>query len=434
MIRQRSLKQDMNDDSAFRHGRECHVGCMATEFNQTVPMFFTREGASIDIIGQYKGTSAFMICNGPSFAKLDHSLLNKPGIMTIGINNGPRTFRPDFWTCVDDPSRFLKSIWLDPKIMKFIPQAHFEKCIFDNGSAWSMLTTKVGDCPNVVGFRRNEKFVANRFLYENTIGWGNHRQWGGGRSVMLPAIRILHLLGFRKIYLLGCDLNMSENYTYHFDEKREKGAVNCNMSTYKRLKEEYFPQLKPYLDEEGVQVFNCNPDSALKVFPYKSYEEAVAESIAPLGDVDNERTYGLYSKPGAKDEFKEEPPAEQKKNLACIKDVQKTIQATEIPLVVPPSVIEQQMEVEEACADDVQSPFVEVVVSSSIPEQKPSKEIIAPITPITPITPKVEAKVEAKVEPKKEVPMIKIMPPKNVQKTPPSVTTTNSLLLKPLGQ
>lgn len=178
MIRQRSLKQDMNDDSAFRHGRERHVGCIATEFNQTVPMFFTREGASIDMIGQYKGTSVFMICNGPSFAKLDRSLLNKPGIMTIGINNGPRTFRPNFWTCVDDPSRFLKSIWLDPKIMKFIPQAHFEKCIFDNGPAWSMMTTKVGDCPNVVGFRRNEKFVANRFFYENTIGWGNHRQWG----------------------------------------------------------------------------------------------------------------------------------------------------------------------------------------------------------------------------------------------------------------
>lgn len=415
-MRERSLMQDKNDDAGFRHGRERHVGCIASEFGQSVPMFFSREGATIDLIGQYKGGSAFLICNGPSFAQLDHSLLRQPGIMVFGMNNGPRTFRPDFWTCVDDPSRFIKSIWLDPRITKFVPQAHFEKCIFDNGTAWAMTNIRVGDCPNVIGYRRNEKFVANRFFKENTLNWGCHKDFGGSRSVMLPAIRILHILGFRKIYLLGCDMNMSETYTYHFDEKRDKGAVNCNMSTYQRLKEEYLPQLKPYLEEEGVQVFNCNPDSALKVFPFKSYEDAINETIAPLGDVKNERTYAMYSKPGTKDEFKVEPPPEQKKNLVCLKKGAKPNDIVAIkPPVNTPAVSKVEIAEEMPCDDDDD---VDVAVSSATPV--PKQVTISPP----------QIKVNQAV-PKPPL-VIKKVEPKPVIKKDEPVMTTSTLLRKPL--
>jgi len=314
MARRRALKKDAADANTWRHGRDRHLGCLSNEFGQTVPLFFTRERAPINIIGHYKGASAFMLCNGPSMRDLDLNLLKQAGVMTYGMNNGPRTFRPDFWTCVDDPSRFMKSIWMDPKITKIVPFATYEKKIFDNQETWQMTNIKVGDCPNVIGYCRNEKFMANRFLLEDCLNWGNHKEYGGGRSVMLPVMRILHLLGFRKVYMLGCDLNMSENSTYHFDEKREKGAVNCNTSTYKRLKDEYFPQLKPYFDEEGFEVFNCNQDSELKIFPYISFEEAVHEATSKVGDVANERTYGMYDKPGEKPKVAVEIPDEEKKN------------------------------------------------------------------------------------------------------------------------
>jgi len=313
-MRRRSLKPDKNDDNAFRFSRDRHLGVsVSTEFYQPVPMFFTREGAMLNLIGHYRGASAFMLCNGPSMRPLDLSLLKNAGVMTYGMNNGPRTFRPNFWTCVDDPSRFMKSIWLDPRIMKFVPQATFEKRIFDN-EKWEMTKTKVGDCPNVVGYRRNEKFMANRFLFEDKINWGNHKDYGGGRSVMLPVMRILFLLGFRKVYLLGCDLNMTSENTYHFDEQRCKGAVNCNTSTYKRLKDEYFPQLKPHFDKEGFEVYNCNPESELEVFPFISYEEAIAEATSKVGDVEHERTWGMYSKVGDKEEVRNEPIDEHKDN------------------------------------------------------------------------------------------------------------------------
>ena len=210
-MRRRSLKKDVNDDKTFRHSRDRHLGVsISSEFYQRVPMFFTREAKEIDLIGHYRGASAFLICNGPSFASLDHSLLKKPGVITYGMNNGPKTFRPNFWTCVDDPSRFLTSVWKDPCIMKIIPFDHFEKRLFDN-EKWEMSKIKVGECPNVVGFRRNEKFVANRFLFEDTFNWGNHKDYGGGRSVMLPSMRALFLMGFRKVYLLGVILICQRN-------------------------------------------------------------------------------------------------------------------------------------------------------------------------------------------------------------------------------
>ena len=304
-MRYRALDQDKNDDNVYRHGRTKHVGTIANEFHQPVPFFFTRDRMPLHLIGQYRGRSAFMICNGPSLSsgQYDLSLLKKPGVITYGVNNGPKIVRPNFHSVVDDPRRFIKSIWLDPQITKFVPHAHANKVIWDN-EKWEPLKTEdgkrevlVGDCPNMVYFHRNEKFMPDRFLYEDTINWGCSGDNGGCRSVMLPVIRILFLLGFRKVFLLGADFKMSENYTYAFNEKRDKGAVNCNTKTYDRMQTEYFPKLKPYFEAENFYIYNCNKDSGLKVFDYVPYEEAISYCTKSLGDIENERTYGLYTKP-----------------------------------------------------------------------------------------------------------------------------------------
>lgn len=328
MPRRRAIRKDNGDDAALRHSRDRHLGvCVSDEFYQRAPMFFSREGMNLELIGQYRGASSFLICNGPSFAGLDQNLLNKPGVITYGVNNGPKSFRPNFWTCVDTPARFLKSIWLDPKITKFVPMDHFEKKIFDN-ETWQMQDIKVGDCPNVIGFRRNEKFMAERFLFEDCMNWGNHKDYGGCRSVILPCLHILFLLGFRKVYLLGCDLTMSSQYAYHFDEQRDKGAVSCNNTTYQKMINEYFPQLKPYFDEEGFEVYNCNPNSALKVFPFIDFKDAITEATSKLGDTVNERTWGMYSKPEEKEKWKNELPEEQKEHLKVLKELKSKVKDT----------------------------------------------------------------------------------------------------------
>jgi len=192
-----------------------------------------------------------------------------------------------------------------------------QKKIFDN-EIWGDIKTVVGECPNVIYFHRNEKFMAQRWLYEDTINWGNSKDHGGGRSVMLASLKVMFLMGFRNVFLMGADFKMSENYTYHFDEQRAKGAVHGNMDTYQKLANQYFPELKPYFDAEGFNVYNCNPESELKVFDYVSYEDAIAFASAPLGDVDNERTWGMYSKPDERQKWIKEPDDKKKIHLANI--------------------------------------------------------------------------------------------------------------------
>jgi hypothetical protein len=278
---------------------------VSDEFYQPVPFFYTREKWPMPLVGAYRGASAFLVASGPSFANVDKSLLAKPGIWVMTLNNAVRSFRGNAACIVDDPSRFVASLWLDPKITKFVPADHFEKPLWDNRTLinkdgigirqWCPMNLKVGDCPSVVGFHRNEKFHAPRFLYEETINWGNHSKWGGGRSVMLAALRILFLLGFRQVYLVGVDFEMTNEKHYHFDEGRTSTAIKNNMATYAQLIQR-FGELKPYFDKEGFVVKNCNPSSRLKVFPMTTIEEAVAEATTILGDVSNERSRGMYSK------------------------------------------------------------------------------------------------------------------------------------------
>jgi hypothetical protein len=297
----RSLAKDQADITALHSPkwRESDDAIARTHGEQ-VPFFYTRAGAVLPLEGQFRAGHAFLMANGPSVAGLDLSPLKSRWVMTL--NNGPKTFRGNANCMVDDPSRFSLSMWLDPTVMKFMPMSHFEKPLWDNRrlnmeegwtQRWELSKLKVGDCPNVVGYRRNEKFHAPRWLTEETINWGNHKQYGGGRSVMLAALRILYLLGFRHVYLLGVDFHMSETSRYHFEEQRTASSIKCNTDTYSKL-ETWFAELQPLFLKAGYVVKNCNPESGLTAFPFMPYEEALAESVLRLGEPKYERTEGKY--------------------------------------------------------------------------------------------------------------------------------------------
>ena len=264
----------------------------------------------ISLKDQYKNSKAFLILGGPSFGDFINSddkifvggkflthreCLKYPGFVTMSVNNSVKTFRPDLWTCVDPPSRFIKSIWSDPRIQKFIPECHKDKKIFDS-ETWSLTDHLVKECPNAFFYHRNDKFNAETFLTESTFNWGDHKDYGGSRSVMLVAIRLLYHLGIRTVFLLGCDFHMNQNQGYHFDQDRTQSAQNNNNSTY--VKMEYrFKKLRPIFDKEKFNVFNCNPYSNLKVFPYVDFETAMRLSTKNMpNDIINERTSGLYER------------------------------------------------------------------------------------------------------------------------------------------
>jgi len=158
----------------------------------------------------------------------------------------------------------------------------------------------VSDCPNVFYYRRNEVVNTDQYMFEDTVNWGNHSNIGGGRSVFMAATRVLFLLGIRKLYLLGVDFYMDKNTHYHFPQHRNNGSIRGNMSTYDSMVK-WFGDLKPIFDELGFEVYNCNPESRLTVFPHVSFDDAINDATAKLPPVEKEATDGMYTRQAEKE-------------------------------------------------------------------------------------------------------------------------------------
>ena len=92
---------------------------------------------------------------------------------------------------------------------------------------------------------------------------------------MLAAIKILYVLGFRDIYLLGCDFKMTKEDKYAFEENRGEGAIRGNNRSYSIMTKR-FEAMKEHFTERGLSVYNCNKDSALEVFPYRHIKEVLS--------------------------------------------------------------------------------------------------------------------------------------------------------------
>jgi hypothetical protein len=250
----------------------------------TAPLFFGRKGMPATALENIYGPggTVFLCLNGPSFDEETQQLLaRRPGVATFCVNNGAHGFRPDLWACVDAPERFMDSIWMDRTVMKFVPEERMGEL--------TPSSIAVSQCPRVYFFARNDRFNAATFLTEETINWGNHKDRGGGRSVMLVALRIAYELGFRRVVLLGCDFHMSETQRYWFAEQRTTRAIRNNLTSYEILTG-FFQQLLPVFEAAGFAVVNATPGSRLTVFPLVDLESELAGAAVDV----RASTEGMY--------------------------------------------------------------------------------------------------------------------------------------------
>jgi len=261
---------------------------------------YTADFDSISLGGFYKGRSAFLVLSGPSLNDIDLTQLDRRGIVTMGVNNSWTVHRPTLWTCVDDPGRFIDTGWKDPGVLKFVPVCHWGRKLRIQAKDGTMRdsTFQVAQMPSVLFFRRSNHFDHERFLTGDTVPWGNDPKSTdslgikGKRSVMLVALRLLHHLGFRTVYLLGCDFRMAADHKYAFDETREAAAIKHNNVLYDSLSRR-FAALLPHFEKHRFRVVNCSPGSGLGVFERMPYEEAIAAASAECSKPIN--TQGWYT-------------------------------------------------------------------------------------------------------------------------------------------
>ncbi len=139
--------------------------------------------------------------------------------------------------------------------------------------------------PNIYFHTRHSHFDKDTWMKQTSVCWGKK----GSRSTLIAVIHIAYLLGFRRMYLLGCDFHMDEDTKYFFPQERTEGAINHNNKLYEGVSG-HLEEIRPVMERAGFYVYNCTPDSKLTVFPYKDFNEAIRENTISLAT----STEGMY--------------------------------------------------------------------------------------------------------------------------------------------
>lgn len=233
--------------------------------------FYKDKSNLLDINDLWLNQKVFLLCNGENRNKFDLDLLNQSGIMSMTMNNGGNSFKSTFWTGQDTPTKFVESIWLDPKVMKFVPLKH------RNLRFSSIVSGQICECPNMIYHKRSSVSTLTDWFTSAEVNWNTTVECGANyRSSMLSAIHILYALGFRTIYILGADFIMSPEHKYCFDEDRSPKSINHNNAMYK-ASIVWFQKMESKLKELGLEIYNCDPESNLKVVPLCDYKEAISK-------------------------------------------------------------------------------------------------------------------------------------------------------------
>ena len=232
----------------------------------------------------WQGCAAFYVCGGPSLKQIDLSFLKERGIVSLGVNN-VAGYAPVRAMVFSDPaSKFHHGIFFDAAMYKFVPKPKLSERVRaklpDGTFQWTAY--EVRHCPTVFGFDRDGRWEDGTFLTREAASWGvskKHKENQGKDTILFSfflGLRLLHYLGVRRIYMLGVDFGMDAEHGYAFDQYRHPGACDSNNNSY-RVATKMLIKLRPELEQAGLQVFQTNPESNLRVFDYVPLEDAITD-------------------------------------------------------------------------------------------------------------------------------------------------------------
>lgn len=278
---------------------------------------------------QFGGTgksSCWLIGGGPSLVELPTDLIASSPVPKMATNlAGCGWLRPTFWTSYDPSVRFLRSVYLDPSIMKFVHPRRAMDLVPETAS-------KVCDSPHLCFFEPDPGRGFADFLsaaHTGIVDWND---------TFVQAIDILYRLGFRRIYLAGCEMivhpgsewiaeaarrgviyeplmslgefarlcetaglsreeqeQLGTADQYHFDERKPLASAINTDAHYFRVSQ-YLRLCRRSMSLAGVELISVTPGSRLNdYFPYETVETVYRRECAVTGFPDNERIRGLYT-------------------------------------------------------------------------------------------------------------------------------------------
>ncbi len=211
--------------------------------------------------------AAFLIGRGWSATLAKRKIIADSGIPVMAVNDYPKDGPdPNYWCSGDPPVYFPERLWTNPKIVKFCAMTTV-KCLRPREDAYApALTTK--SAPNVHYFHAVQNCTdVEAFLHTPWINWGTSicaeevpaLYKASARSSMLIGLRLLWHLGYREVFLLGCDCTPHQHDFPHYYE-----------TIFHHLE-----QIKPAFDRYCYSVYQTNPDSHLRIFKMADFDKAI---------------------------------------------------------------------------------------------------------------------------------------------------------------
>lgn len=271
-------------------------------------------------------TACWLIGGGPSLSKLPCGDIAQSPVPKLAMNlSGTKLIRPNFWTAYDPSIRFHKSLYLDAGIVKFLPRPRAMDLVPETNF-------KVCECPQTFFFDRDPYRGYRDFLNSQALGIVD---WADS---LVQSIDISYRLGFRRLYLAGCELCVrpSQEWTTraarrgvtHLDGEplseyvqrcRAAGLAEDDLQRHLLGPQYHFDEAKPFeaalrtdahyfrvvqslrlcrqsLSTAGVQLISVTPRSRLNsFFEYRPAEAVLDQFRLEIGDPVREPTRGLYT-------------------------------------------------------------------------------------------------------------------------------------------
>lgn len=113
--------------------------------------------------------------------------------------------------------------------------------------------------------------------YELGAVWGDRKTIATGGNSGFQAIGLAHILGYRRVLLLGYDMQSKDNQTHFWDGVSWRSFRPHNYKGWLQ----HFKNAAPLIKNCGIEVINCTRDTALDCFPKMSIQDAVAYIQSP---------------------------------------------------------------------------------------------------------------------------------------------------------
>lgn len=214
---------------------------------------------------KHLGERCFIIATGPSLTISDIEMLSNE--ITFGMNSISKIFEQTSWrpTYYGIQDRHVYEC-LEESILK-----NFNNNVFIADQIANLF--KVPDSFIQFPYNGNYHIYEGDYLnYSTKFSDDAYHIVYDGYSITYSLIQIAIYMGFKEIYLLGCDCNYSKDKKNHFIES---GFIDKNASSNAERMLVGYKEAKSYSEKNKIKIYNATRGGMLEVFPRVNLEDII---------------------------------------------------------------------------------------------------------------------------------------------------------------